>query len=109
MSLKRVGDLVQRLVPGDARETAFAFASDAPHRMQHALIGIGALEVARDFRAQHAAVAGWSGAPRIAIARPFSTVVSSAQVSGQSCGQAPRTTRRWPADGEIERHGRQQF
>jgi hypothetical protein len=37
-------------------------------------------------------VYGWSGSPAIRVARPCSTVVMVAQVSGQSCGQAPRTT-----------------
>jgi hypothetical protein len=34
------------------------------------------------------------------MARPFSTVIFSAQVSGQSCGQAPRTVVvfGWPAE-----------
>jgi hypothetical protein len=36
----------------------------------------------------------------MATARPFSTVVSNAHVSGQSCGQAPRTTRRWSTGEE---------
>ena len=45
---------------------------------------------------------GWSGAPRTSIARPSSTVTSIAHVSGQSCGQAPRTTVR-VGDG-VEGH-----
>ena len=36
--------------------------------------------------------AGWSGSPCTWIARPSSTVTSIAQVSGQSCGQAARTS-----------------
>ena len=36
---------------------------------------------------------GWSGSPATFTARPSSTVTCIAQVSGQSCGQAPRTTR----------------
>ena len=35
---------------------------------------------------------GCAGLPCTLMARPFSTVVSKEQVSGQSCGQAPRTT-----------------
>ena len=38
----------------DAREPALALAADAPHRMQHALVGVRAVEIARDLRAQHA-------------------------------------------------------
>ena len=37
-------------------------------------------------------VGGWSGLPWTRTARPSSTVTSIAQVSGQSCGQAARTT-----------------
>ena len=37
--------------------------------------------------------------PRTSIARPFSTVTCRAQVSGQSCGHAPRTTMRLAAEG----------
>ena len=36
---------------------------------------------------------GWSGSPATFVARPSSTVTCIAQVSGQSCGQAPRTRR----------------
>src|SRR5829696_9927138 len=36
---------------------------------------------------------GWSGSPVTLTARPSSTVTCIAQVSGQSCGQAPRTKR----------------
>jgi hypothetical protein len=35
------------------------------------------------------------------VATPFSTVVSSEQVSGQSCGQAPRTWARGVAGGRV--------
>src|SRR5262249_22946424 len=42
-------DGVERLVPGDALETSFALAADALHRMQEALIGVGTLEIARNF------------------------------------------------------------
>src|SRR5690349_7683008 len=37
-------------------------------------------------------VTGWSGSPDTLIARLSSTVTSMAHVSGQSWGQAPRTT-----------------
>ena len=52
---KACRDRCQRLVPGDALEPAFALAADAPHRMQHALVRVGPVEIARDLRAQHAA------------------------------------------------------
>src|SRR6266536_2302729 len=39
------------------------------------------------------------------MGRPFSTVTCSAQVSGQSCGQAPRTTVREGALGALESGG----
>ena len=35
---------------------------------------------------------GWSGSPFTAVARPSSTVTCIAQVSGQSCGHAARTS-----------------
>ena len=56
------------------------------------LVVIGALDVAIDLRARKPCVNGWSGSPATRTARPFSTVTSIAQVSGQSCGHAPRTT-----------------
>src|ERR1700693_3084208 len=37
-------------------------------------------------------VTGWAGSPWIRVARPFSTVMSTPQASGQSCGQAAWTT-----------------
>ncbi len=49
-----VGDGRERLVPRDAREAAFALATDAAHRMQHALVRVRAVEVAGHLRAQHA-------------------------------------------------------
>ena len=49
------GDRGQRLVPRDALETAFAFAADASHRMQHALVRVRPVEIARDLGAEHAA------------------------------------------------------
>ena len=50
-----LGDDVERVVPGDALEAAFALGAHAAHGMEHALVGVGALEVARDLRAEHAA------------------------------------------------------
>ena len=46
------GDLVQRLVPADTAELAAPLRPDAPERVQHALGGVGALEVAGDLGAQ---------------------------------------------------------
>jgi len=52
-------------------------------------------EIRAAMRELHSApsVHGWSFCPATLTATPFLTVVSSAQVSGQSCGQAPCTTR----------------
>ena len=63
-------NLVERLVPRDAGEAAFAFAAHAAHRMQHAVGRIGAVEIARDLGAQRAVRVGCAGSPRISIALP---------------------------------------
>ena len=52
LELRRDG--VERLVPGDALEPAFAFRTDAPHWMEHAIPGVGAVKIARDLGAQRA-------------------------------------------------------
>ena len=49
------GDGVQRLVPGDALEAAFALGADAPLRIQQPVGVILALQVLRHFAAQKAA------------------------------------------------------
>src|SRR5207302_10670854 len=51
---KAFGDGVERRVPADASKLAVALLADALQRMQHASVGISALEVARDLGAQHA-------------------------------------------------------
>ncbi len=45
-------DGVERLVPGNALEATLALPAHASHRVQHALRGIGALEVPCDLRAE---------------------------------------------------------
>ena len=104
---KRCGDGVERFVPGDALERAFALCADALHRIQHALVGIRAIEVARDLGAEHAVASRMIGIAldldRAAVLAPSR---ASAQVSGQSCGHAPRTMRVTRTQGEstIEWH-----
>ena len=49
------GDRFQRFVPADALEASFTLPADALHRVQHARVGVRALEIARDLRAQRAA------------------------------------------------------
>ena len=54
MGCRRAAIVVQRLVPADAFELAFALLADAAHRMQQAVRVVGALGVARHLGAQHA-------------------------------------------------------
>ena len=55
------GDGVERLVPGDALEAAFAFGADAPLGIEQAVGRVFALEVLRHFAAQKAARDGMVG------------------------------------------------
>ena len=61
--LRRVGDVVERLVPAHRRETAAALAADALQRLQDAIGMVRALGVARDLGASAPCVGGWSGSP----------------------------------------------
>jgi diketogulonate reductase-like aldo/keto reductase len=51
----------KRIVPCDALEAAFALPADPAHRVQHALVGVGAIEVAGDLGAQHPTGTGMIG------------------------------------------------
>ncbi len=55
MASQARGDGVERLVPGDAFEAAFALGADAPLRIEQAVGMILALEVVRHFAAQESA------------------------------------------------------
>src|SRR5438128_6178574 len=61
-SVRRFGDFVEArgdfgdgIVPGDARESPFAFRADAAHWVKQAVGMIDALKIARDFGAQKSA------------------------------------------------------
>ncbi len=89
------GDRVERLVPADALEAPFALAarrvsSDAAR----ARWNTSARDTARPSCTACRRSAGGRPRRECRSARPSSTVTSIAQVSGQSCGHAPRTTRR---------------
>src|SRR5512141_1077347 len=58
-----LGDSVERFVPGDACETAFAFGADALLRIEQALGRVFALQILRDFTAQESAGDGMAGVP----------------------------------------------
>ena len=98
------GDLVERLVPRDAREASFALAADPAHRMQHALVGVRALEIARDLGAQDA---GGRGMVRRAADGDRAAVLDGRQqragigtiVRAGAAHDAPTRNR-----GGIERH-----
>ena len=53
--LEARGDGVQRIIPGDALEAAFAFGADAALRIEQALGVILALQILRHFAAEKAA------------------------------------------------------
>ena len=46
-------------------------------------------------------VVGWAGSPLTLVATPSFTVISIAQVSGQSCGQVPCTMRSVPVSRAV--------
>ena len=50
---KALGDSIERRVPANASKLAVALFANALQRMQHASVGISALEVARDLGAQY--------------------------------------------------------
>ena len=86
------GDLVDRLFPGDAPPLSAALGSDAAQRIHQAIGMVDVIEVRPHLGAQPAAR---DGVIRIAaevdgLDRPRTSVMMP-QVSGQSCGQAPRT------------------
>ncbi|MCY1221265.1 hypothetical protein D9M72_333130 [compost metagenome] len=85
--LQAGGDGVQRLLPGDRRELAFALPADALHRRQQPVRVVGALGVARHLGAQHALRAGMVG-----IARYLDgTAVLDGDEQGTSVGAVMRT------------------
>ncbi len=89
--LQALGDGVERLVPGDPLEAAFAFGADALLRIQQPVGMILAFEILRDFAAKKAAS---YRVVRVAAQREprpsSSTSISSAQVSGQSSAHTER-------------------
>src|ERR1017187_8055022 len=56
-----LGDGVERFVPGDAREAAFAFGADALLRIEQAAGRVFALQILRDLPAQEPARDGMGG------------------------------------------------
>ena len=101
------GDRVERLVPADPLEAAFALAADTLHRMQHALVGIRALEVMGDLGAQHAGgggmVGGAANLDRAAVLdrhlqRARVGAVVRARAADDGAGQGPR-------GGGVRGHG----
>ena len=56
-----LGDLVERLLPGDALEVSTPLGTEAPHRMQQAIRRLGVGHVAVHLVAQHAACEGMLG------------------------------------------------
>ena len=55
---KLFGNDVERVIPGNRRELAAAFAADAPQRLREAVGMMDALGVARDLGADHACRVG---------------------------------------------------
>ena len=95
---ERLGDLVERLVPGDRREGrhALALRPDPAQRLRQAIGMMLALGIARDLGADDAGRVGIvAAAPRTRPMRVQSRrSTSSAQVLGQSCGQTEWTVSR---------------
>ncbi len=52
--IEAIGDLVERLVPGDSRELARTFGPGPPQRMQQSVRVMNALGIARDLGADDA-------------------------------------------------------
>ena len=83
------GDEIERVVPGDRLERARAFRARAAQRLRQPVGMMDALGVARDLRADDAGRVGVVRRPRTRpMVRSSRSSTSSAQVEGQSCGQA---------------------
>ena len=89
-----LGDEIERVVPGDRRELSAALRAGAAQRLLQPVGVMHALGVARDLGADHAGRVGVVlGAADAADALLSKTSTSSAQVDGQSCGQAEAAMR----------------
>ena len=100
-----LGDEVERGLPAGLLPAALALGAGADQRLQQAVGMVDALGIARDLGADDAGrVAVVLGAVHAADAvRRRAVSTSSAQVDGQSCGQAE-----WPiVDAGVGVHGRQ--
>ena len=83
------GDEIERVVPRDRREFAAAFGAGAAQRLLQAIGMMHAFGVARDLGADYAGGVGVVlGAADATDGVLPNTSTSSAQVDGQSCGQA---------------------
>ena len=87
--IEALGDLVQRLVPGNPRELAGALRPGPAQRMHQPVGMMDALGVARDLGADDAGRVGLQlrAAHPADACEPSITSTSSAQADGQSCGQ----------------------
>ncbi len=84
-------DQVQRFGPAHACERALPLGAVTYRWIEHPILSVDALAEAAHLGADEMTREGFASPPSIFKTRPFSTVTSSVQESGQSRGQAVRT------------------